>query len=119
MRKRGSCFVGEGGFVDAAPFLRLLRSETGYTQYAAGHILAQFLTLRPKEQDILTLIQWILDSLKAASQSNDASRIATARNAVTTLMVLLRSHVARIIFTKEQGLNRSVVFSLSSFLTYI
>jgi V-type H+-transporting ATPase subunit H len=44
LRKRIAYFVPEGSYVDAAPFLRLLRCETGYTQYAAGHILAQFLS---------------------------------------------------------------------------
>ncbi|CAK4068083.1 unnamed protein product [Aphanomyces euteiches] len=105
-RKRAAYFVPEGSFVEAAPFIRLLRSESGYTQYAAGHILAQFLTLRVKEQDIQTLIQWILDAVKASSQSNgDVARAATARNAITTLMVLLRSEPARVLFTKADGLS--------------
>ncbi|OQR83952.1 V-type proton ATPase subunit H [Achlya hypogyna] len=104
LRKRIEYFVSEGSFVDAAPFLRLLRSETGYTQYAAGHILAQFLTVRTKEQDIAALIQWILDALKASAQMTDTARAATARNAVTTLMVLLRNNTARLVFTKADGM---------------
>ncbi|RLO12183.1 hypothetical protein DYB28_013737, partial [Aphanomyces astaci] len=103
-RKRATYFVGEGAYVEAAPFLRLLRSESGYTQYAAGHILAQFLTFRPKEQDIVSLIQWILDAVKASAQSNDVARAATARNAITTLMVLLRNETARKLFTRAGGL---------------
>ncbi|KDO26787.1 hypothetical protein SPRG_08077 [Saprolegnia parasitica CBS 223.65] len=104
LRKRIEYFVPEGTTVDAAPFLRLLRSETGYTQYAAGHILAQFLTVRVKEQDIAALIQWILDALKASANMVDAARAAAARNAVTTLMVLLRNNTARLLFTKADGM---------------
>ncbi|RHY13782.1 hypothetical protein B5M09_007756 [Aphanomyces astaci] len=111
-RKRATYFVGEGAYVEAAPFLRLLRSESGYTQYAAGHILAQFLTFRPKEQDIVSLIQWILDAVKASAQSNDVARAATARNAITTLMVLLRNETARKLFTRAGGLARYVCFCL-------
>ncbi|OQS05413.1 V-type proton ATPase subunit H [Thraustotheca clavata] len=104
LRKRIGYFIPEGTPIDAAPFLRLLRSETGYTQYAAGYILAQFLTVRPKEQDIAALIQWILDALKASAQMTDPVRAAAARNAVTTLMVLLRNNSARVLFAKADGL---------------
>ncbi|ETW01555.1 hypothetical protein H310_06210 [Aphanomyces invadans] len=103
-RKRATYFVPDGTYVEAAPFLRLLRSESGYTQYAAGHILAQFLTFRGKEQDIVSLIQWILDAVKASAQSSDTALGATARNAITTLMVLLRCETARKLFTRAGGL---------------
>ncbi|KAF0696601.1 Aste57867_12671 [Aphanomyces stellatus] len=103
LRKRVHAFIADGSFVDAAPFIRLLRSETGYTQYAAGHVLAQFLTVRPRDQDIAALIQWILESLDGSS--SDGVKAATGRNAVTTLMVLLRSERARVLFTKANGLS--------------
>ncbi|KAG7387953.1 V-type proton ATPase subunit H [Phytophthora pseudosyringae] len=37
-------FVPEGSTVDAVPFLRMIRNDTGYMQYAASHLLSLFLT---------------------------------------------------------------------------
>lgn len=42
LHKRMVYFVPEGGNVDAAPFLRMIRNDTGYMQYAASHLLALF-----------------------------------------------------------------------------
>jgi V-type H+-transporting ATPase subunit H len=44
LRKRVAFFVEEGKPIDAAPFLRMIRNDTGYVQYAASHVLALFLT---------------------------------------------------------------------------
>lgn len=44
LRKRMVYFVDEEKTVDAAPFLRMIRNDTGYVQYAASHLLALFLT---------------------------------------------------------------------------
>jgi hypothetical protein len=44
LQKRMLYFVPEGSTVDAAPFLRMIRNDTGYMQYAASHLLAVFLT---------------------------------------------------------------------------
>ena len=44
LRKRIVYFVPEGRTVDAAPFFRLIRNDTGYMQFAASHLLALFLT---------------------------------------------------------------------------
>lgn len=44
LRKRIVYFLEEGKPVDAAPFLRMIRNDTGYMQYAAARLLAIFMT---------------------------------------------------------------------------
>lgn len=44
LRKRVVYFAEDGKAVDAAPFLRMIRNDTGYVQYAASRLLALFLT---------------------------------------------------------------------------
>lgn len=44
LRRRIVYFLEEGKPVDAAPFLRMIRNDTGYMQYAASRLLAIFMT---------------------------------------------------------------------------
>ncbi|CAI5724334.1 unnamed protein product [Peronospora destructor] len=106
LHKRMIYFVPEGSTVDAAPFLRMIRNNTGYVQYAASHLLALFLTIRPSQEDAEALSQWTIQVLKTGSLStstNDFTRADATRAAVASLMVLLRNEKLRVIFVKFGG----------------
>uniref|UniRef100_H3GYG9 V-type proton ATPase subunit H n=3 Tax=Phytophthora TaxID=4783 RepID=H3GYG9_PHYRM len=106
LHKRMVYFVPEGSTVDAAPFLRMIRNDTGYMQYAASHLLALFLTIRPRQEDAEALGQWLIQSLKTGAlptSTNDAARANVTRAAVSSLMVLLRNEKLRVVFVKQGG----------------
>ncbi|KAI9914427.1 hypothetical protein PsorP6_007806 [Peronosclerospora sorghi] len=106
LHKRMVYFVPEGSTVDAAPFLRMIRNDTGYMQYAASHLLALFLTIRPKQEDAEALCQWAIQALKTgalSSSTNDATRANVTRAAVASLMVLLRNEKFRVVFVEHGG----------------
>lgn len=106
LQKRMPYFVPEGGVVDAAPFLRMIRNDTGYMQYAASHVLAIFLTVRPKQEDVEALSQWAIQSLKmgsSATSQNDPVRANVTRAAVSSMMVMLRNEKSRVIFVRLGG----------------
>ncbi|CAI5735954.1 unnamed protein product [Hyaloperonospora brassicae] len=106
LRKRMVYFVPEGRTVDAAPFFRLIRNDTGYMQFAASHLLALFLTIRPKQDDAEVLSQWAIQALTTGSlqaSTNDPSRANVTRAAAATLMVLLRNEALRVLFVKLGG----------------
>ncbi|TDH68042.1 hypothetical protein CCR75_008639 [Bremia lactucae] len=106
LHKRMVYFVSEGSTVDAAPFLRMIRNDTGYSQYAASHVLALFLTIRPCQEDAEALCQWAIQALKTGalpSSTSDASRSNVTRAAVASLMVLLRNEKLRVVFVKLGG----------------
>ena len=95
LRKRMVYFVPEGSTVDAAPFFRMIRNDTGYMQFAASHLLALFLTyviqddwvvsvrlywldvwracmsiisrIRPRQDDAEVLSQWAIQAFTAGS----------------------------------------------------
>lgn len=106
LQKRMPYFVPEGGVVDAAPFLRMIRNDTGYMQYAASHVLAIFLTVRPKQEDVEALSQWAIQSLKmgsSATSQNDPVRANVTRAAVSSMMVMLRNEKSRVVFVRLGG----------------
>ncbi|KAG7401534.1 V-type proton ATPase subunit H [Phytophthora boehmeriae] len=106
LRKRMVYFVPEGSFVDAAPFLRMIRNDTGYMQYAASHVLALFLTVRPRQEDVEALSQWAIQALKTAASANSQSdpvRANVTRAAVSSMMVVLRHEKSRVVFVKLGG----------------
>ncbi|KAG1710570.1 hypothetical protein DVH05_013296 [Phytophthora capsici] len=106
LHKRMVFFVPEGSTVDAAPFLRMIRNDTGYMQYAASHLLALFLTIRPRQEDAEALSQWAIQALKTGAfptSTNDSTRANVTRAAVASLMVLLRNEKLRIVFVKLGG----------------
>ncbi|KAL7680886.1 putative ATPase, V1 complex, subunit H, armadillo-like helical [Plasmopara halstedii] len=106
LHKRMVYFIPEGGTLDAAPFLRMIRSDTGYTQYAASHVLAIFLTIRPRQEDAEALCQWAIQALKTGAlptSTSDTSRANVTRAAVASLMVLLRNEKLRVVFVKLGG----------------
>ncbi|OWZ12621.1 V-type proton ATPase subunit H [Phytophthora megakarya] len=106
LHKRMVFFVPEGSTVDAAPFLRMIRNDTGYMQYAASHLLALFLTIRPRQEDAEALSQWEIQALKTGalpSSTNDFTRANVTRAAVSSLMVLLRNEKMRVVFIKLGG----------------
>ncbi|KAL3671219.1 hypothetical protein V7S43_003151 [Phytophthora oleae] len=106
LHKRMVFFVPEGSTVDAAPFLRMIRNDTGYMQYAASHLLALFLTIRPRQEDAEALSQWAIQALKTGAlptSTNDSTRANVTRAAVACLMVLLRNEKLRIVFVKLGG----------------
>ncbi|CAI5743376.1 unnamed protein product [Peronospora destructor] len=106
LHKRMIYFVPEGSTVDAAPFLRMIRNNTGYVQYAASHLLALFLTIRPSQEDAEALSQWTIQVLKTGALStstNGFTRADATRAAVASLMVLLRNEKLRVIFVKFGG----------------
>lgn len=104
LRKRVSYFIDEGKALDAAPFLRMVRNDTGYVQYAAGHLLALFLTVRPRFEDVDALCQWAVQALKLGPNSTDPNRANVTRATVASLMVLLRHQKSRIVFVKQGGI---------------
>ncbi|TYZ58974.1 hypothetical protein PybrP1_011758 [[Pythium] brassicae (nom. inval.)] len=90
--------------VDAAPFLRMIRNDTGYVQYAASRLLALFLTVRPRFEDVDALCQWAVAALKLAPGSHsDPNRANVTRAAVSSMMVLLRHQKSRSVFVKQGG----------------
>ncbi|EEY58149.1 V-type proton ATPase subunit H, putative [Phytophthora infestans T30-4] len=106
LHKRMVYFVPEGSTVDAAPFLRMIRNDTGYLQYAASHLLALFLTIRPRHEDAEALCQWEIQALKTGAlptSTNDSTRANVTRAAVASLMVLLRNEKLRVVFVKLGG----------------
>ncbi|KAG6614140.1 V-type proton ATPase subunit H [Phytophthora cinnamomi] len=106
LHKRMVYFVPEGSNVDAAPFLRMIRNDTGYMQYAASHLLALFLTIRPRQEDAEALGQWTIQALKTGAlptSTNDSTRANVTRAAVASLMVLLRNEKLRVVFVKQGG----------------
>lgn len=106
LHKRMVYFVPEGSTVDAAPFLRMIRNDTGYLQYAASHLLALFLTIRPRQEDAEALCQWEIQALKTGAlptSTNDSTRANVTRAAVASLMVLLRNEKLRVVFVKLGG----------------
>ncbi|KAG6959921.1 hypothetical protein JG687_00004654 [Phytophthora cactorum] len=110
LHKRMVFFVPEGSTVDAAPFLRMIRNDTGYLQYAASHLLALFLTymlmIRPRQEDAEALCQWTIQALKTGAlptSTNDSTRANVTRAAVASLMVLLRNEKLRVVFVKLGG----------------
>ncbi|ETI53062.1 hypothetical protein F441_03916 [Phytophthora nicotianae CJ01A1] len=106
LHKRMVYFVPEGSTVDAAPFLRMIRNDTGYLQYAASHLLALFLTIRPRQEDAEALCQWAIQALKTGAlptSTNDSTRANVTRAAVASLMVLLRNEKFRVVFVKLGG----------------
>ncbi|CAH0474282.1 unnamed protein product [Peronospora belbahrii] len=116
LHKRMIYFVPEGSTVDAASFLRMIRNDAGYMQFAASHLLALFLTIRPRQEDAEALSQWTIQALKAGAlttSTNDPTRTNVTRAAVASLMVLLRNENLRVIFVKLGGVT-SVVNLLKS-----
>ncbi|GLE00746.1 hypothetical protein PINS_up009534 [Pythium insidiosum] len=106
LRKRVAYFVDEGKALDAAPFLRMIRNDTGYVQYAAAHLLALFLTVRPRFEDVDALCQWAVQALKlgpSTNSLNDPNRANVTRAAVASMMVLLRHQKSRVVFVKQSG----------------
>ncbi|KAF1318525.1 V-type proton atpase subunit h, partial [Globisporangium splendens] len=105
LRKRVVYFADEGKAIDAAPFLRMIRNDTGYVQYAASHLLALFLTVRPRFEDVDALCQWAVSVLKLGpgNSLNDPSRVNITRAAVASMMVLLRHQKSRNVFVKQGG----------------
>ncbi|GAB9470594.1 hypothetical protein Gpo141_00007835 [Globisporangium polare] len=103
LRKRVVYFAEDGKAVDAAPFLRMIRNDTGYVQYAASRLLALFLTVRPRFEDVDALCQWAVAALKLAPGNNDPNRANVTRAAVTSMMVLLRHQKSRAVFVKQGG----------------
>ncbi|TMW64385.1 hypothetical protein Poli38472_013007 [Pythium oligandrum] len=106
LRKRVTYFVEEGKALDAAPFLRMIRNDTGYVQYAAARLLALFLTVRPRFEDVDALCQWAVQALKLGPTSNslnDPNRANVTRAAVASTMVLLRHQKSRVVFVKQGG----------------
>lgn len=113
LRKRVEYFT-QSGVVDAAPYLRLVRSAQGYVEHAAGHILAKMLSAKPNETGIKAMVDWVVQSLslgKDAVQLVDPVRAASARAAVSALMALLRNERARWVFTRANGLKLYVLHS--------
>uniref|UniRef100_M4BUC0 ATPase V1 complex subunit H C-terminal domain-containing protein n=1 Tax=Hyaloperonospora arabidopsidis (strain Emoy2) TaxID=559515 RepID=M4BUC0_HYAAE len=90
LRKRMVYFVPEGSTVDAAPFFRMIRNDTGYMQFAASHLLALFLTIRPRQDDAEVLSQWAIQAFTAGSlqaSTNDPNRANITRAAAASLML--------------------------------
>jgi V-type H+-transporting ATPase subunit H len=133
LRKRVAYFVEDGKALDAAPFLRMVRNDTGYVQYAASHLLALFLTyvmdlvrsppqaqrthrdgmngcsVRPRFEDVDALAQWAVQALKLGPNSTDPNRANITRAAVNAMMVLLRHQKSRIVFVKQGGVAPYVI----------
>ncbi|RLN36689.1 hypothetical protein BBJ28_00021212 [Nothophytophthora sp. Chile5] len=119
LRKRMVYFVPEGSSVDAAPFLRMVRNDTGYMQYAASHLLALFLTydchhsefmaatvsdvMDTKLKSMFVLLCPAMKMGAASSSQSDPSRSNVTRAAVASMMVLLRFEKARVVFVKQGG----------------
>nr|CCA18464.1 Vtype proton ATPase subunit H putative [Albugo laibachii Nc14] len=101
LRKRVKYF---GESIEGAPFLRLLKNDTGYIGYAASHILALFLTIRHNMVDIAAICHWAVQALKLDA-SNDPNRANVTRAAVASMMVLLRNPEARTSFIKFGGVS--------------
>ncbi|KAF1777909.1 Armadillo-type fold [Phytophthora cactorum] len=123
LHKRMVFFVPEGSTVDAAPFLRMIRNDTGYLQYAASHLLALFLTymlmIRPRQEDAEALCQWTIQALKTGAlptSTNDSTRANVTRAAKLRVVFVKLGGVPPVVDLLESSQNRA---QLAYELTFI
>ena len=87
LRSRVQYFT-EKNVVDAAPYLRLIRSAQGYVEHAASLILAKMLSVKPDVEGMKALIDWIIQCLSLganAVQLVDPVKASSARAAIGSI----------------------------------